>query len=65
MDGEVRYEAVREQIAARHDIARLERVARAAGAGRGARTAARGWSSGIAAVIATMHRHGSRKSVAG
>jgi hypothetical protein len=63
MDGDVRYAAIREQIAAQHDMVRLERVARAAGAGDDGRTTTRGWSSGIATVIGTMHRHGSRKPV--
>ena len=63
MDGDVRYEAVRDQIATRQDIARVERVARAGGAGHDTRTTARGRSTGIGAVIGTMHRHGSRKPV--
>lgn len=56
MDGEIRYTTIREQIAAQHDLARVERagrIARVAGARRDAKAVVAGWSSGLTAVVRT------------
>ena len=61
MDGDLRYAAIREQIAARHDIARLERTARAAGARRNGTATRRTWSNSLTAVVGTLTRHAHRR----
>ena len=54
MDGDMRYAAIREQIAAQHEIARLERAGRAAGTRRKAAAAGGTWSSGLSGVVGTV-----------
>ena len=61
MDGDLRYAAIREQIAAQHDIARLERTARAAGTGRNGAASGRSWSNSLTAVVGTLTRRAHRR----
>ena len=63
MDGDLRYAAIREQIATQHEIARLERLTRLARVRHEARGGESTWSTGIAAVVGTTRRRLSRKPV--
>ncbi|HEX5014003.1 MAG TPA: hypothetical protein VFV72_07550 [Candidatus Limnocylindrales bacterium] len=64
MDGDLRYEAIRDQIAFQHEIARLERsarITRSARARHEARDSEPTRPSGLAAVVGTTRRRLSRK----
>jgi hypothetical protein len=63
MDGDLRYEIVRDHLEARREHARSERSIRAARIGRQARTADSGWSSGIVAVVGGLTRRTGRRPI--
>jgi hypothetical protein len=62
MDGEVRYDAVRQEIAARHEIARVERELRPSRLRLEARTTDTSWSSGVSAVVGALTRRAGRRA---
>lgn len=61
MDGDLRYAAIREHIATRHEIARLERSARFARVRHETRPSESRWPTSLGAVVGTTRRRLSRK----